>query len=142
MTSSLITRHILYLLSRRSYKCLLDTFPRNNSFSHHKDITRSKLFIFYTAYIIGITKTNHPKSVGTSICQHEILGTLKIPQNFLSRFPVAFDQDHLITCPTRRQQKQYHDVYILEHTLGCPQLKNKGLLSSDLSLYHYGDIGL
>ena len=26
---------------------------------------------------------------GTSICQHEILGTLKMPQKFLSHFPVA-----------------------------------------------------
>ena len=39
--------------------------------------------------IIGIIKTNHLKSVSMPICQHEILGTLKIPQNFLTRFPMA-----------------------------------------------------
>ena len=55
-----------------------------------KDITRSGLFIIHAACIIEITKTNHSKSVGMPICQHEILGTLKILQNFLSRFLVAF----------------------------------------------------
>ena len=89
MTSSLITCHILCLHNRRSCKCQLDTFPQNSSLDHHRDITRNGIFIIHAAYIIGITKTNQLKSTGTPICQHEILGTLKIPQNFLSHFLVA-----------------------------------------------------
>ena len=140
MTSSLITRHIPYLHSRKSCKCPLDTFPRNSSFNHHKYITRSGLFIIHSTCIIGIT--NDTSSVSTSICQHEMLGTLKIPQNFLCRFPVALTKITQVPTQTRRQYKQYQGLCILEHTSGCPQLKNKGLLSFYLTQYHFKDIGL
>ena len=52
-------------------------------------VSISGLFIIHVSCIIRITKTNHLKSAGMPICQHEILGTLKIPQNFLSHFLVA-----------------------------------------------------
>ena len=45
--------------------------------TNNKGVKSGFLFI-HVACIIGITKTNHLKSVGTSICQHETLGALKI----------------------------------------------------------------
>ena len=92
MTSSLIICHILCLHGWRSCKYLFNTFPWNSSSCHHKDIPRSGFLIIHITCIIGVTETNHLKSVGTSICQHEILGTLKIPQDFLSRFPMVLSR--------------------------------------------------
>ena len=73
----------------RSYNCLFETFPENNSSSHHKTVTNSGLFIVHEASKIGITKANYIMNVGLPIYEHKILSTLKISQNFLSHSPMA-----------------------------------------------------
>lgn len=88
MTSSLITYLILYLHVKEVDSICFTLIHETDSFGHHNIITKCGLIIIHAISIMGITKTNHFKSVTTLICEHEIFGTLKMPQNSINHFLV------------------------------------------------------